>query len=271
MRFNALPRHRNGTRKAKTGTFDTDAKNRKKWKNLENDAGSRMGRKNIRYALGCLAAIAFVALLRSDYALESTMDTGGNLDALTVTTTLPKFKAGPVNITTHLATSTTPPVKNLTVTETNVSTANSSLSVERANQTAEKFQWDGGNKDNYLRKDPGFPHSFPVYRTLPDSDRNETLNPRATPRTRPSEHAKQMFEKREQEFHQIMNSTRELVPCRLDEADSCLRENNAVNVESSNTSGVGAVGSAIVLYNPLDEGKTFEIVVAGVVLLRVIM
>ena len=68
-----------------------------------------------------------------------------------------------------------------------------------------------------------------------------------------------------------MNSTRELVACRLDEADSCLRENTAVDVESSNTSGVGAVGSAIVLYNPLDEGKTFEIVVAGVVLLRVVM
>lgn len=266
-----MPRHRNGTRKAKTGTFDTDNENRKKWKNSENYAGLRMGRKNIRYAMGFLAAVAFLALLRSDYALESTMDSGGNLDALTVTTTLPNFKPGPVFITNNLATSsTTPPVMNLTVTETNVSTANSSLSAETTNQTTEKYQWDGGSKDNYMQKDPGFPYSFPVYRTLPDSDRNETLNPRATPRTRPSVHAKQMFEKREEEF-QRMNSTRELVPCRLDEADSCLRENTAVNVESSNTSGVDAVGSSIVLYNPLDEGKAFEIVVASVALLLVVM
>ena len=298
MRDDTLPRHRNGPGKAITGTSDTDAvvskanavvenRNGSKWKRLENYAGSRMGHKKIRYIVGFFAVLAFAALLRSDYALESTMDSGGNREALTITTTIPKEQTGQANTTNHsstppvmnlsaaenisasttlpkqqanttkqLATSTTPPVMNLT-------RPKSSLLSETSSQTTEKYPWDRGNEKKYFHKNPKFPYSIRLYRTLPDSER---VNGTSRDRYQNTVHA---FERRDQEF-QRMNSTLELLPCRLDEIGSCLREKTAGNVESSTTSGEGAAGSAILLYNPLDEGKAFEMVVASVALLLVV-
>ena len=244
MRDVALPRHRNGSGRDTKWTTDTGAvlstknslsesRHANQWKSFGNDAGTKIGRKRIRLKAGLLMAIAFAALLWSDYALEST-----HLD---VSTTLSKEQAARINATNHLADSST---MNLSASKNiNISTAAPSLSPERANQSSVKYQWDGGSPDSYWYK-TGLSQSLPVYRTFPDSAQIEKLKGNVVYRL---EMVEELLRKRDQEF-QRMNSTLELFPCRLDEVNGCLREKNAVDIESSQ-----ATGPVMLLYNPLHE------------------
>ncbi len=252
-----MPRHRIGAGRAASGTADTgvvvrknsiaQSRNDNKWKIFRKHAGSRIGRTRIRLAVGLLVAIAFASLLCSDFALEST-----NLD---VSATLSKEQAGQINATNHLADPSTRLATNLSASESDdVSTAAPSLSSEMANQSSVKYQWDGGSPDSYMYKAPGFPHSFPVYRTSPDRNQLEAFHGNVVQR---EQEGKKLFRKRDEQF-QRMNSTLELLPCRLDEVNGCLQEKTAVDIESSKAADPG--GPVMLLYNPLDEGRAFEIV-----------